>query len=172
MFVIVTIFNIFFQSNGFLIQCISSNIIWNVFISSACETEDTDDSKEASPEPVPKPLQTQPQAPPLGKPPLHPQTLRGIITKGGVRRVGPEIQQRIKELASLRPEKGREEMSILSKILVTLLCSCKSAEATAELRKIIRHFREAASEASDEVEDEIKPILRSSRTSSRGSKRR
>ena len=63
-------------------------------------------------------------------------------------------------------------MSILSKILVTLLCSCKSAEATAELRKIIRHFREAASEASDEVEDEIKPIMRSSRTSSRGSKRR
>ena len=76
------------------------------------------------------------------------------------------------QLASLRPQKGREEMSILSKILVTLLCSCKSAEATAELRKIIRHFKEAASEASDEVEDEIKPIMRSSKTSSRGSKRR
>ena len=57
---------------------------------------------------------------------------------------------------SLKAQKGREEMSILSKILVTLLCSCKSAEATAELRKIIRHFKEAASEASDEVEDEIK----------------
>ena len=63
-------------------------------------------------------------------------------------------------------------MSILSKILVTLLCSCKSAEATAELRKIIRHFRDAATEAADEFEDEIKPIVRSSRTSSRGSKRR
>ena len=75
-------------------------------------------------------------------------------------------------MASLRPEKGREEMSILSKILVTLLCSCKSAEATAELRKIIRHFRDAATEAADEFEDEIKPIVRSSRTSSRGSKRR
>lgn len=63
-------------------------------------------------------------------------------------------------------------MSILSKILVTLLCSCKSAEATAELKKIIRHFRDAATEAADEVDDEIKPIVRSSRTSSRGSKRR
>jgi hypothetical protein len=75
-------------------------------------------------------------------------------------------------LASLKPERGRDEMSILSKILVTLLCSCKSAEATAELKKIIRHFRDAATEAADEVEDEIKPIVRSSRTSSRGSKRR
>lgn len=138
--------------------------------SSSCETEESDDSKEATPErAVEKPNQSaQAMAKaPLGKPPVYPQALRGNLTK----RVGPEIQQRIKELASLRPEKGREEMSILSKILVTLLCSCKSAEATAELRKIIRHFREAANEASDEVEEEIKP-LRSSRTSSRGSKRR
>ena len=141
--------------------------------SSSSSSEDTEDSKEATPEPAKKPSPVTSQ-PPLGKPPLHPHTLRGLagIPKSGLRRVGPEIQQRIKELASLRPEKGgKEEMSILSKILVTLLCSCKSAEATTELRKIIRHFREAASEASDEVEEEMKPI-RSSCTSSRGSKRR
>ena len=137
--------------------------------SSSSSSEDTDDSKEATPEPVQK-TQPTPQAP-LGKPPVYPQSLKSCLSRSGVRRVGPEIQQRIKELASLRPEKGKEEMSILSKILVTLLCSCKSAEASAELRKIIRHFREAANEASDEIEEEMKPI-RSSRTSSRGSRRR
>ena len=67
--------------------------------SSACDTEDTDDSKEPSPEPVQKPQQPPPQ-PPLGKPPLHPQTLRGLIPKGGFKRVGPEIQQRIKEVCN------------------------------------------------------------------------
>ena len=81
--------------------------------SSACDTEDTDDSKEPSPEPIQKPQQPPPQ-PPLGKPlevkpesrvrdyskkpPLHPQTLRGLIPKGGFKRIGPEIQQRIKEV--------------------------------------------------------------------------
>ena len=66
--------------------------------SSACDTEDTDDSKEPSPEPIQKPQQQPPPQPPLGKPPLHPQTLRGLIPKGGFKRVGPEIQQRIKEV--------------------------------------------------------------------------
>jgi len=45
---------------------------------------------------------------------------------------------------------GKEEMAILSKILVTLLCSCRSTAATEELKKIIRHFKDAASEAGDE----------------------
>ena len=133
--------------------------------SSSSESESSDESKEASPEPS----KTPPKPQPLGKPPVHPLSIRGL----NQRRVAPEIQQKIKELAQLKPEKGKEEMSILSKILVTLLCSCKSAEATSELRKIIRHFREAASEASDEVDEEIRPIRsRAGRTTSRGSKRR
>ena len=133
--------------------------------SSSSESESSDESKEASPEPS----KTPPKPPPLGKPPVHPLSLKGI----NQRKVAPEIQRKIKELASLKPEKGKEEMSILSKILVTLLCSCKSAEATSELRKIIRHFKEAASEACDEVDEEIRPIKsRSGRTASRGSKRR
>ena len=135
--------------------------------SSSSESETSDESKEATPEP----LKTPPKPPPLGKPPVHPLSLKGI----NQRTVGPEIHRKIKELASLKPGRGgKEEMSILSKILVTLLCSCKSAEATSELRKIIRHFKEAANEASDEVDEEIRPIKSrsSGRTASRGSKRR
>jgi hypothetical protein len=76
-----------------------NSLLTNKYIySSACDTEDTDDSKEPSPEPVQKPQQQPPPQPPLGKPPLHPQTLRGLIPKGGFKRVGPEIQQRIKEV--------------------------------------------------------------------------
>ena len=139
--------------------------------SSTSGSEESVDSKEPSPEPV-LPLKEQSSKPvasskqlPLGKPPVHPSAFKNV------RKMGPEIQQRIRDLARAKPEKGKEEMSILSKILVTLLCSCKSIEATLELKKIIRHFKEAASEASDDVGDEILP-LRSSRTSSRTSKRK
>ncbi len=142
-------------------------------------SDDTDEDEEEGKQPAPvakppspkqkhKQLQMQQQQPVLlGKPPKCPYPSRGLPGK-----IGPEIQQRIKELAAVRPDRrGKEEMSILSKILVTLLCSCKSTEATMELRKIIRHFRDAASEATDEVDEEIKPMMPSSRTSSRGSRR-
>ena len=55
-----------------------------------------------------------------------------------------------------RNKSGKEEMGILSKILVTLLCSCKSPAATGELKRVIRQFREAAREATDEVGDDFK----------------
>jgi hypothetical protein len=154
---------------------------------SSSESDETssEDGNNARPQHATKPEKDPPkpsqQALPLGKPPKCPTSMRSSSMSkifGGkdqtFNKVGPEIQQRIRELATIRPEKGKkgkEEMSILSKILVTLLCSCKSAEATAELKKIIRHFRDAATEATDEVGDEIKPMV-TGRTSSRAARKR
>lgn len=104
---------------------------------------------------------------PLGKPPKYPSFKN--------RTLGPEIEDRIKELSAPRPGRsGKEEMQILSKILVTLLCSCRSAAATQELKKIIRHFKEAASEAGDEFGNDDFDIRSSasSRTKRRGRRRR
>jgi hypothetical protein len=85
---------------------------------------------------------------PLGKPPKYP----GFKN----RPLGPDIEDRIRELSAPKQGRsGKEEMQILSKILVTLLCSCRSAAATQELKKIIRHFKEAASEAGDEFGDDL-----------------
>ena len=88
-------------------------------------------------------LQTVPFSAPLGKPPIYPSFKN--------RTIGPDIEERIRELSTTKPGRsGKEEMQILSKILVTLLCSCRSTAATEELKKIIRHFKDAASEAGDE----------------------
>lgn len=75
------------------------------------------------------------------KPPKHP----GSTTKP--KRSQAHIQKTRKS--------GKEEMGILSKILVTLLCSCKSPAAAGELKRLISQFREAAREASDEVAEEL-----------------
>jgi hypothetical protein len=84
----------------------------------------------------------KPASVPLGKPPKYPSFRN--------RTLGPDIEERIRELSISKPGRsGKEEMNILSKILVTLLCSCRSTAATQELKKIIRHFKEAASEAGD-----------------------
>ena len=133
--------------------------------SSSSGSDDSGDSKEPTPEPTSSREHQKPNKFPMGKPPLHPSSFKCA------KKMDPEIQRRIRDLAKSRPQKGKEEMSILSKILVTLLCSCKSVEATMELKKIIRHFKEAASEASDDIGEEMLPI-RASRTSSRASKRR
>ena len=102
---------------------------------------------------------------PLGKPPKHPNVPRS--TSDVTNKIGPEIQQRIKELGAVRPGSGKEEMNILSKILVTLLCSCKTTSASVELKKIIRQFKDAAKEASDEVGEDLDKISKScSRASS------
>ena len=107
-----------------------------------------------------------PQAP-LGKPPKYPCFKN--------RTLGPEIEDRIKELSAPKQGRsGKEEMQILSKILVTLLCSCRSAAATQQLKKIIRHFKEAASEAGDEFGNDDFDLRSStsSRSKRRGRRRR
>ncbi len=67
----------------------------------------------------------------------------------------------------------KDEMSILSKILVTLLCSCKTVTAAGELKKMIRQFRDAAKEATDEVHEDMAATtptpVSSGRSSSRSS---
>ena len=102
-----------------------------------------------------------------GKPPRHPNVPVNDVTN----KIGPEIQARIRELGAVRPGSGKEEMNILSKILVTLLCSCKTTSASLELKKIIKQFKDAAREASDEVGEgpiDLEKISKScSRTSSR-----
>ena len=85
-------------------------------------------------------------------------------------KIGPQIQNRIRELGAIKPGSGKEEMNVLNKILVTLLCSCKSEAASGELKKIIRQFKDAATEAADEVSEELRPISSASRVSSRASK--
>ena len=109
---------------------------------------------------------------PLGKPPIHPNNplFQSKSANDMPNRLGPQIQHRIKELGSVKPGSGKEEMNILSKILVTLLCSCKSASASSELKKIIRQFRDAATEAADEVPEELRPMSSCSHASSRASK--
>ena len=109
---------------------------------------------------------------PLGKPPIHPNIplLQSKSANDMTTRVGPQIQNRIRELGAVKPGSGKEEMNILSKILVTLLCSCKSASASDELKKIIRQFKDAATEAADEVPEDLRPISGASHASSRASK--
>ncbi|XP_059096908.1 uncharacterized protein LOC131891387 [Tigriopus californicus] len=75
------------------------------------------------------------------KPPKHP----GTNTRG----------KKSQSLHQKTGKSGKEEMGILSKILVTLLCSCKSPAAAGELKRLINQFREAAREASDEVAEEL-----------------
>ena len=113
-----------------------------------------------------KPAQSVQQAnAPLGKPPKYPSFR--------TRTLGPDIEDRIRELSAPKQGRsGKEEMQILSKILVTLLCSCRSTAATAELKKIIRHFKEAASEAGDEFGTDDVDFKSSNGSSSNGRSKR
>ena len=144
--------------------------------SSSSESSDSSDNekpKETGPNIAQSSVLNKVPAAPLGKPPRHPNAPLHASKSDVSTRIGPEIQQRIKELGAVKPGSGKEEMHILSKILVTLLCSCKTASASGELRKIIRQFKDAAKEASDEVGDDLDKISRScSRTSSKASTRR
>ena len=101
--------------------------------------------------PVPSPGVTK-------KPPKHPNPRRASRREAVV-----------SKSEGGRAKSGKEEMGILSKILVTLLCSCKSAAASGELKRVIRQFREAAREATDEVGEDIKG--RSSKTRAKRSLR-
>lgn len=91
------------------------------------------------------------------KPPLHPNSSSAKET------------HKADIVRHSKVKTGKDEMSILSKILVTLLCSCKSSAAAEELRKIIRQFKDAAAEATDEISEEL--IALSGRSSRSGRRR-
>ena len=108
-------------------------------------------------QPVPSPGVTR-------KPPKHPNARRA-----SGREAVPKSEGGRSKSEGGRAKSGKEEMGILSKILVTLLCSCKSAAASGELKRVIRQFREAAREATDEVGEDMKG--RSSKTRAKRSLR-
>jgi len=76
---------------------------------------------------------------PTGRPPRPPKASKASFS------------HTVPDARAGKPNKGDSEMGILSKILVTLLCSCKGSAAAAQLRQVVHQFREAAREASDEV---------------------
>ena len=105
---------------------------------------------------------------PLGKPPKHPQKIK--FSKNSI--VSPAIQARIRELENNKKGNPKEEMNLLSKILVHLLCSAKTTAAAQELKRIIRQFKEVAKVAMEEGDDEVLSLRSNSRASSRNSRRR
>ena len=105
---------------------------------------------------------------PTGKPPKPPSTIK--FSKHSV--ISPDIQARIKDLEQNKHGNPKEEMTLLSKILVTLLCSCKTTAAAQELKRILRQFKEVAKVAMEEGDDTLESLRSSSRASSRSSKRR
>ncbi len=105
---------------------------------------------------------------PTGKPPKPPAKIK--FAKNSV--VSPSIQARIRNLEENKPGNPKEEMNLLSKILVHLLCSCKTTAAAQELKRIIRQFKEVAKVAMEEGDDTLESLRTSSRASSRSSKRK
>merc|ERR1719495_1068691 len=92
--------------------------------------------------------------------------------KSKISSISPAIQAKIKELESSKSSNPKEEMNLLSKILVHLLCSCKTVAAAQELKGIIKQFKEVAKVAMEEGDDTLEILRSNSRASSRNSVRR
>jgi len=105
---------------------------------------------------------------PIGKPPRPPQKLKSRSLAA----ISPIIQAKIKELEQSKSNNPKEEMNLLSKILVHLLCSCKTVAAAQELKGIIKQFKEVAKVAMEEGDDTLELLRSNSRASSRTSVRR
>ena len=105
---------------------------------------------------------------PIGKPPKPPHKIK--FSKNSI--VSPAIQARIRDLETNKKVNPKEEMNLLSKILVHLLCSAKTTAAAQELKRIIRQFKEVAKVAMEEGDDTLESLRSNSRASSRSSKRR
>jgi len=105
---------------------------------------------------------------PTGKPPRPPQKSKARSLAS----VSPAIQAKIKELEQSKSNNPKEEMTLLSKILVHLLCSCKTVAAAQELKGIIKQFKEVAKVAMEEGDDTLELLRSNSRASSRNSVRR
>ena len=102
---------------------------------------------------------------PTGKPPRPP-------LQNKLKSLSPAIQAKIKELEESKSANPKEEMNLLSKILVHLLCSCKTVAAAQELKGIIKQFKEVAKVAMDEGDNTLELLRSNSRNSSRNSVRR
>jgi len=102
---------------------------------------------------------------PTGKPPKPP-------TKSKLSTISPAIQEKIKELENSKSANPKEEMNLLSKILVHLLCSCKTVAAAQELKGIIKQFKEVAKVAMEEGDDTLELLRSNSRASSRNAMKR
>merc|ERR1712128_34486 len=105
---------------------------------------------------------------PTGKPPRPPQKSKSK----SLAHISPVIQAKIKELEQSKSSNPKEEMNLLSKILVHLLCSCKTVAAAQELKGIIKQFKEVAKVAMEEGDDTLELLRSNSRASSRSSVRR
>jgi hypothetical protein len=105
---------------------------------------------------------------PTGKPPRPPQKTKSK----SLAHISPVIQAKIKELEQSKSNNPKEEMNLLSKILVHLLCSCKTVAAAQELKGIIKQFKEVAKVAMEEGDDTLELLRSNSRASSRNSVRR
>jgi len=105
---------------------------------------------------------------PTGKPPRPPQKSKSKTLAA----ISPVIQAKIKELEQSKSNNPKEEMNLLSKILVHLLCSCKTVAAAQELKGIIKQFKEVAKVAMEEGDDTLELLRSNSRASSRNSVRR
>eukprot|EP00092_Neocalanus_flemingeri_P035110 GFUD01038208.1.p1 GENE.GFUD01038208.1~~GFUD01038208.1.p1 ORF type:complete len:1926 (+),score=502.28 GFUD01038208.1:4306-10083(+) len=105
---------------------------------------------------------------PTGKPPRPPQKSKSKSLAA----ISPVIQAKIKELEQSKSKNPKEEMNLLSKILVHLLCSCKTVAAAQELKGIIKQFKEVAKVAMEEGDDTLELLRSNSRASSRNSVRR
>ncbi len=113
--------------------------------------EDDESSSDADEDEVARRIREQLVNVVTRKPPRHPNAVARKSQADSAAATGAPVDAR-----STRPKKkAGDEMSILSKILITLLCSCKTTAAAGELRKVIRQFRETAKEATDQVGEEI-----------------
>jgi len=96
-----------------------------------------------------------------GKPPKGPKKLKKTKPRSSI---SPAILSRINELENSKSHNPKEEMNLLSKILVHLLCSCKSTAVSEELKRIIRQFKEVADDQSGDYGiSHGKPLSRNSR---------
>merc|ERR1719342_680216 len=125
------------------------------------DSSSSDDEAASSSTPVKNPM-------PTGKPPRPPFKPRAKVLAS----ISPAIQAKIKELESSKSSNPKEEMNLLSKILVHLLCSCKTVAAAQELKGIIKQFKEVAKVAMEEGDDTLELLRSNSRASSRNAMRR
>ena len=125
------------------------------------DSSSSDDEAASSSTPVKNPM-------PTGKPPRPPFKPRAKVLAS----ISPAIQAKIKELEQSKTSNPKEEMNLLSKILVHLLCSCKTAAAAQELKAVIKQFKEVAKVAMEEGDDTLEALKCNSRPTSRASSRR